>query len=228
MIEPALLTQPAAVRAILVDDQLLLREGLTRVLTMHGVEVVASLGAASGLKEHVRALHPDIVLLDIRLPPTFTDEGLRAAKAIRLAYPGIPVLLLSQYVELLYLDELLSDRLGGIGYLIKDRVFDDLDFVATIHSIVGGATVVDPGVVIALMQRQSNRAVLERLTPREREVLSRMAEGDSNSRIAAQLFITEKAVAKHINGLLAKLDLPPEAEGSRRVHAVLAYLRGDR
>ncbi|WP_431310328.1 LuxR C-terminal-related transcriptional regulator [Luteimicrobium album] len=172
-----------------------------------------------------RGALPDLALLDVRLPPSFADEGLRAALEARRRFPGLPVLLLSQYVEQLYVDELLADGAGGVGYLLKDRVFDDVQFVSALRTVAAGGTAVDPEVVRALMQRRSASALLDRLTPRELEVLALMAEGEGNTGIAERLVVTEKAVAKHINSILTKLDLPASATVSRRVVAVLTYLR---
>jgi len=213
------------VRIVLAEDQFLLRDGLTRLLATHGVEVVAAVAHGDEILPAIEEHSPDLALLDVRLPPTFADEGLRAALEARRRSPGLPVLLLSQYVEQLYVDELLADGAQGIGYLLKDRVFDDAQFVAALRTVAAGGTAVDPEVVRALMQRRSAVAVLDRLTPREREVLALMAEGEGNAGIAERLVVTEKAVAKHINSILMKLDLPASATVSRRVVAVLTYLR---
>ena len=212
-------------RIVLAEDQFLLRDGLTRLLATHGVEVVAAVAHGDEILPAIEEHSPDLALLDVRLPPTFADEGLRAALEARRRSPGLPVLLLSQYVEQLYVDELLADGAQGIGYLLKDRVFDDAQFVAALRTVAAGGTAVDPEVVRALMQRRSAVAVLDRLTPREREVLALMAEGEGNAGIAERLVVTEKAVAKHINSILMKLDLPASATVSRRVVAVLTYLR---
>ncbi len=205
---------------------MLLRHGLTTLLSAHGVEVVAQIDRGDEVLDACARTRPDLALLDIRMPPTNTDEGLRAAIALRRRRPGFPVLLLSQYVELLYLDELMSDRRGSFGYLLKDRVFDADAFVAALTTVASGGTAVDPQVVTQLMAKRRHAQVLGRLTPREREVLALMAQGDSNSRIAERLVITGKAVEKHIGSVMAKLDLPPDADSSRRVMAVLTYLRG--
>lgn len=212
-------------RVALVEDQFLLREGISRLLDSHGVEVPVSLPSLDGLHDALEQHRPDLVVFDIRLPPSFTDEGLRAAIELRTRHRGTPVLLLSQHVEHLYLQELLQTDGGGVGYLLKDRVFDDVQFVTALRTISEGGTVVDPEVVLALRNRNGHRALVDRLTPREYEVLALMAEGDSNTRIAERMVVTEKAVAKHINSLLVKLELPPGADAARRVRAVLTFLR---
>lgn len=213
------------VRIALVEDQFLLREGISRLLSSHGIEVPILLSSLDGLDAALQEHEPDLVIFDIRLPPSFTDEGLRAAVELRDQNPGSPVLLLSQHVEHLYLQELLRTDRGGVGYLLKDRVFDDLQFVNALRKIAAGGTVVDPEVVASLRARNGHRDLIRRLTPREYEVLAAMAEGDTNSRIAERMVITEKAVAKHINSLFAKLDLPPGADSARRVRAVLTFLK---
>ena len=212
-------------RIVLAEDQFLLRDGLTRLLATHGVEVVAAVAHGDEIVPAIEEHSPDLALLDVRLPPTFADEGLRAALEARRRVPDLPVLLLSQYVEQLYVDELLADGAQGIGYLLKDRVFDDVQFVAALRTVAAGGTAVDPEVVRALLQRRSATTLLDRLTPRELEVLALMAEGEGNTGIADRLVVTEKAVAKHINSILTKLDLPASATVSRRVVAVLTYLR---
>jgi DNA-binding NarL/FixJ family response regulator len=216
------------VRIVLAEDSVLLREGLIGLLHRFGHDVVAALGSADGLADVVAAHRPDVLITDVRLPPSFTDEGLRAAVAIRSRRPDLPVLVLSQYVEQTYAAELLDTGSGtgtdgGVGYLLKDRVGDVEEFVDAVRRVAAGHTVVDPSVVRQLLSRRKDP--LERLTPREREVLALMAEGRSNAAIARAMVITEAAVAKHISGLLGKLDLPPDAEDHRRVRAVLAYLR---
>ncbi|GIJ00012.1 LuxR family two component transcriptional regulator [Sediminihabitans luteus] len=212
-------------RVVLAEDQYLLRDGLVRLLDAHGIEVVAAVAHGDEIVPAVVEHAPDLALLDVRLPPSFTDEGLRAALALRAERP-LPVMILSQYVEQLYVDELLAGGGAGVGYLLKDRVFDDVQFVGALRTVQAGGTVVDPQVVEALMARRTAQGRLDRLTPREREVLATMAEGDANAAIAARLFVTEKAVAKHINAIFTKLDLPPATSASRRVAAVLTYLRG--
>ena len=212
-------------RVALAEDSVLLREGLAGLLQRFGHEVVVRAGTPHELAEGVAAMRPDFVLTDVRMPPTFTDEGLRAAIALRRDRPGLPVLVLSQYVEQTYAAELLDSGHGGVGYLLKDRIGDVADFAAALARVAAGATVVDPEVVRQLLARR--RDPLTRLTPREREVLGLMAEGRSNAAIARTLVVTEAAVAKHIGSLLAKLDLPPDGDDHRRVRAVLAYLRGN-
>ncbi len=210
-------------RIVLAEDQFLLREGLTRLLQSHGLDVVA-VGTGPDIDAAIRDMEPDLAVLDIRLPPSFSDEGLRAALRARLMRPSFPVVLLSQYVERLYAHELLASGEGGVGYLLKDRVFDDEQFVAALRTVADGGTVMDPEVVSQLIANQTSATRLNRLTARETEVLGLIAEGHSNSAIAGRLFVTDKAVAKHINSILAKLDLPPSESAHRRVLAVLAYL----
>jgi DNA-binding NarL/FixJ family response regulator len=212
------------VRVVLAEDSVLLREGLVGLLQRFGCVVVAALGSADGLADAVTRLTPDVLITDVRLPPTFTDEGLRAAVAIRARRPDLPVLVLSQYVEQTYAAELLDSGHEGVGYLLKDRIGEVEEFVDAVRRVAAGHTVVDPHVVRQLLGRRKDP--LHRLTPREREVLALMAEGRSNAAIARTMVITEAAVAKHISGLLGKLDLPPDADDHRRVRAVLAYLRG--
>jgi DNA-binding NarL/FixJ family response regulator len=213
------------VRVVLAEDGVLLREGLIGLLNRFGHEVVAAVPDATGLAAAVDGTDPDVLITDVRLPPTFTDEGLRAAVALRARRPALPVLVLSQYVEQTYAAELLDSGAGaGVGYLLKDRIGDVEEFVGALVRVAAGHTVVDPYVVRQLLGRRKDP--LHRLTPREREVLGWMAEGRSNAAIARQMVITEAAVAKHISGLLIKLDLPPDADDHRRVRAVLAYLRG--
>jgi DNA-binding NarL/FixJ family response regulator len=212
------------VRAVIAEDLTLLRDGLIRLLTAHEVEVVAAVGdgpsVAGALLEH----RPDVAVLDVRLPPTFTNEGLLAAIEARKQVPGLPVLVLSQYVEPLYARELLSDRQGGVGYLLKDRVMDVGQFVDAVRRVAAGGTAMDPEVVSQLFARRARDEQLARLTPREREVLALIAEGRSNAAVAARLVVSEKAVSKHIASIFAKLDLPPSEDDNRRVMAVLTYL----
>jgi DNA-binding NarL/FixJ family response regulator len=212
------------VRIVIGEDLFLLRDGLVRLLTAHGFEIAAAVGSAPELLEALTRERPDVGIVDVRLPPTHTDDGLRAALAARRAVPGLPVLVLSQYVEQLYARELLADQAGGVGYLLKDRVFNDEAFAAAIRSVAAGGTVLDPEVVQKLMVRRAGREPVSRLTPREREVLALMAEGRSNAAIAQRLFITDKAVSKHAAGIFGKLDLAPSDDDNRRVLAVLAYL----
>ncbi|WP_282791822.1 response regulator transcription factor [Streptomyces sp. CC224B] len=209
---------------MLAEDSVLLREGLVGVLHRFGHEVVAAVGDADALREAVTAHAPDVVVTDVRMPPAFQDEGLRAALALRARRPGLPVLVLSQYVQRSYAAELLdSGDGGGVGYLLKDRIGQVEQFVDAFARVAAGGTVVDPEVVRQLLRRR--RDPLERLTPREREVLALVAEGRSNAAIAAELVVTEAAVGKHIGNILGKLDLPPAEGTHRRVLAVLAYLR---
>jgi DNA-binding NarL/FixJ family response regulator len=212
------------VRIVIGEDLFLLRDGLVRLLTAHGFEIAAAVGSAPELLEALTTERPDVGIVDVRLPPTHTDDGLRAALAARKQVPGLPVLVLSQYVEQLYARELLADQAGGVGYLLKDRVFNDDAFAAAIRSVAAGGTVLDPEVVQKLMVRRAGSEPVSRLSPREREVLALMAEGRSNAAIAQRLFITEKAVSKHAAGIFGKLDLAPSDDDNRRVLAVLAYL----
>ena len=211
-------------RIVIAEDLFLLRQGLVRLLSADGFEIAAAVGTAPELLEALIGQRPDVGIVDVRLPPTHTDDGLRAALQARAQIPGLPVLVLSQYVEQLYARELLADQAGGVGYLLKDRVFNDEAFTAAIRTVAAGGTVLDPEVVAKLMTRHSRAEPVTRLTPREREVLALMAEGRSNGAIAQRLFITEKAVSKHAAGIFAKLDLPPSDDDNRRVLAVLAYL----
>ncbi len=211
-------------RVVIAEDLFLLREGLVRLLSAHGFEIVAAVATAPELLAALVDEHPDVGIVDVRLPPTHTDDGLRAALRARQQIPGLPVLVLSQYVEQLYARELLADQAGGVGYLLKDRVFNDEAFTAAIRTVAAGGTVLDPEVVAKLMTRRSRDAPVARLTPREREVLALMAEGRSNAAIAQRLFVTEKAVSKHAAGIFAKLDLALSDDDNRRVLAVLAYL----
>jgi DNA-binding NarL/FixJ family response regulator len=209
------------VRLVLAEDHALLRDGLTRILEAHDHEIVAAVEHADGLGEALADPMVEAAVLDVRLPPTHTDEGLRAAIAVRAQRPGFPVMVLSQYVERIYARELLASGEGGIGYLLKDRVGDVAEFVDALGRVATGGTVLDPQVVSAVMARQ---APVERLTVRERDVLALMAEGRSNAAIAAALFVTEKAVGKHTNNIFTKLDLPVAPDDNRRVLAVLAWL----
>jgi DNA-binding NarL/FixJ family response regulator len=212
-------------RLVLADDAVLLREGLVRLLTEQGHDVVAVVGDGESLVTTAAEHQPDVSIVDVRMPPTHTDEGLRAAVRIRAARPGAPVLVLSQYVEMSYADDLLADRRGAIGYLLKDRVADIAQFLEALERVAGGGTVLDPEVVAQLLVRRRAHDPLAPLTAREREVLALMAEGRSNTAIARQLVISEGAVEKHVRNIFTKLDLPPDHELNRRVLAVLAYLR---
>lgn len=211
-------------RVVVAEDHALLRDGLTRLLSARGFEIVAAVDNAADLAVRLADPTLDAAVVDVRLPPTFTDEGLRAAITARSARPGFPVMVLSQYVEQLYARELLASGEGAVGYLLKDRVADVADFVDDVRRVCSGGTVLDPEVVAALMARQRANPV-ERLTDREREVLALMAEGRSNAAIAAALFVSEKAVAKHTNNIFTRLDLPVAADDNRRVLAVLAWLQ---
>ncbi|HEX5288180.1 MAG TPA: response regulator transcription factor [Streptosporangiaceae bacterium] len=211
-------------RVVLGEDLTLLRDGLMRILAAYGMEVTAAVDNGPDLLRALVTHRPDVAVVDVRLPPTFTDEGLRAAIAARAQVPGLPVLVLSQHVEQLYARELLSSGEGGLGYLLKDRVSDIPDFIEAVRTVAGGGTAMDPDVVAQLLARHARDDVLRRLTPREREVLALMAEGRTNAGIAGRLVVTEKAVSKHINNIFTKLDLYPAGDDNRRVLAVLAYL----
>ncbi|MGO8957045.1 MAG: LuxR C-terminal-related transcriptional regulator [Streptosporangiaceae bacterium] len=213
-------------RVVVAEDLFLLRDGLVRLLEAHEFEIAAAVGDAPGLLRALIDERPDVAIVDVRLPPTFTDDGLRMAIEARRAVPGLPVLVLSQYVEQLYARELLADRAGGVGYLLKDRVFNDDQFVDAVHRVAAGGTVMDPEVVTKLLGRRAREEPLARLSAREREVLELMAEGRSNSAIAQRLFVSEKAVSKHSTSIFSKLDLAPSDDDNRRVLAVLAYLNG--
>ncbi|MFF4398340.1 response regulator [Streptomyces sp. NPDC001480] len=210
---------------MLAEDSVLLREGLTGLLTRFGHEVAAAVGEAEALVAAVAEHRPDIVVTDVRMPPGFQDEGLHTAVRLREHRPTLPVLVLSQYVQRAYASDLLDSGDGtGVGYLLKDRVGQVEEFVSALEEVASGGTVVDPEVVRQLLRRR--RDPLQRLTPREREVLALIAEGRSNSAVARHLVVSEAAVGKHIGSILTKLDLPPAEETHRRVLAVLAYLRG--
>ena len=214
---------PTALRVVVADDSVLLREGLIRLFDEAGFDTVGAFGDADTLLEALPDLMPDVVVLDVRMPPTFRDEGVRAALRIRLEHPSIAVLLLSQYVEERYAAELLAANTSGVGYLLKQRVADVEEFAETLRRVAGGGTALDPQVVAQLLVRRHSDP-LDRLTPREHEVLELMAGGRSNAGIAAQLVVSESAVAKHINSIFTKLDLPPADSGHRRVLAVLRFL----
>ncbi|MEY2231389.1 MULTISPECIES: response regulator transcription factor [Streptomyces] len=215
-------------RAVIAEDSVLLRIGLVKVLEMAGFEVVAETGDAEGLLAAVEEHRPELALVDVRMPPGFTDEGVRAALMIRQESPGTAVLLLSQYVEERYAADLLATQTrAGVGYLLKQRVADVEEFIDAVRRVAAGGTALDPQVVAQLLLRRGGGPdPLGRLTPREREVLALMAEGRSNAGIAAELVVSESAVAKHINSIFAKLDLPPADGDHRRVLAVLRFLDG--
>ncbi len=210
---------------ILADDQMLLREGVARLLTDAGMDVVAQAGDAEDLLRKTNAHKPDVAVVDVRMPPTHTDEGLRAAAEIRARFPGTGVLVLSQYVEEAYALELFADGADGLGYLLKDRVADLDRFVDAVRRVGNGGSALDPEVVGRLLGRRRREDPLEVLSPREREVLGLMAEGRSNSGIAEHLIVTERAVEKHVTSIFTKLGLTPASEDHRRVLAVLTYLR---
>ena len=211
-------------RLVLAEDNALLRDGLIRLLEAHDLTVAAAVDNAPALDLALADPTVDAAVVDVRMPPTFTDEGLRSAIAARDARPGFPVLVLSQHVEQLYARELLLSGEGAVGYLLKERVADVREFVDAVRRVATGGTVLDPEVVAAIMARSREEPV-DRLTPREREVLALMAEGRSNAAIAGALFVTEKAVAKHTNSIFTKFDLPLAADDNRRVLAVLAWLK---
>jgi DNA-binding NarL/FixJ family response regulator len=213
------------VRVVLADDSVLLREGIARLLEDAGFEVVAQSGTAEDLLRHVGMHKPDVALVDIRMPPTQTDEGLRAAKQIRERWPSTGVLVLSQYVEPAYAMELLGENAEGVGYLLKDRVSDVDEFAAAVRRVGEGGSALDPAVVSQLVGRRRRDDPIDELTPREREVLELMAEGRSNQAIAEKLVITLRAVEKHVTSIFSKLRLPATAEDHRRVLAVLTYLQ---
>ncbi|RCG30068.1 DNA-binding response regulator [Sphaerisporangium album] len=215
-------------RVVLAEDLYLLRDGLVRLLEAHGFEIVAAVESGPELLRALLDERPEVAVVDVRLPPTFTDEGLQAALAARRSIPGLPVLVLSQHVEQLYARELLADGTGGVGYLLKDRVFNAGQFVDAVRRVAGGGTAMDPDMIARLLASNARNEPLGRLTPREREVLELMAEGRSNAAIAQRLYLSESAVAKHTASIFAKLDLAPSDDDNRRVLAVLAYLNGTR
>jgi DNA-binding NarL/FixJ family response regulator len=215
------------VRVVIAEDLALLRDGLTRLLRDNGFDVVAAVTDGDALVRAVRLERPDIAIVDIRLPPTFRDEGLRAALALREGAPETAVLIVSQYVEQAYAAELLADGRGGVGYLLKDRIMDVDDFVEAVRRVASGGTALDPEVVAQLFARRRVEGPIERLTPRETEVLSLMAEGRSNAAVARALVLTVGAVEKHVASILGKLQLPVSDDDHRRVLAVLAYLQSE-
>ena len=211
-------------RVAIAEDSVLLREGIARLLTDEGFEVVACCGDAEELLRKLTSHDPDVVIVDIRLPPTHSDEGVRAAIEIRERYPGIAVLVLSQYVEVGLAMKLLADSAEGVGYLLKDRISEASDFVASVRRVADGGSVVDPIIVSTLLSKQRRDDPIETLTPREREVLELIASGSSNQGIADQLVITLRAVEKYVSSIFSKLDLPSTGSESRRVLAVLLVL----
>ena len=212
-------------RVVLAEDSVLLREGVARILDEAGFEVVGQAGNADELFLKVRSYSPDVAIVDIRIPPTHTDEGLRAAQEIREKHPTCGVLVLSQYVEATYAMELLAESAEGVGYLLKDRVSDVNEFADAVRRVGEGGSALDPTIVSQLVGRRRRDDPIDQLTPREREVLGLMAEGRSNSGIAEQLVVTDRAVEKHVTSIFSKLRLPAASEDHRRVLAVLAYLR---
>lgn len=213
-------------RVVLAEDLFLLRDGLVRLLEAYDFEIAAAVESGPELERALAELEPDVAVVDVRLPPTHTDEGLQCALAARRRTPGLPVLVLSQHVEQLYARELLADGSGGVGYLLKDRVFDAEQFVDAVRRVAAGGTAMDPQVIQQLLARRSGdgQGPVERLTPREREVLELMAQGRSNAAIAGKLVVTERAVAKHTANIFVKLGLEVSDDDNRRVLAVLAYL----
>jgi DNA-binding NarL/FixJ family response regulator len=212
------------VRVVIAEDSVLLREGISRLLTDAGLEVVAAVGDAASAVDAVTEQSPDIVVMDVRMPPTHTDEGIKAALTLRRERPEVAVLVLSQYVEQHYATELLAGDTAGVGYLLKDRIADVGEFVRAVERVGSGGTALDPEVVSHLLARSRRRDPLGALTPRELEVLGLMAEGRSNGAIAAAMVVSEGAVEKHVSSIFTKLDLPPADTDHRRVLAVLRYL----
>ncbi|MEU5871915.1 response regulator transcription factor [Glycomyces sp. NPDC047369] len=213
-------------RVVIAEDSVLLREGLARLMEIGGIEVIDTVGDAEALLRSVERDCPDLVVADVRMPPDQSDEGVRAALVLRRRYPDLAILMLSQYVEERYAVELLTGQMRGIGYLLKDRVADVEEFLDSLRRIADGGTALDPEVISQLLVRRDGDE-LDRLTPREREVLSHMAEGRSNAGIAGVLFLSEGAVSKHINAIFSKLGLPPTDSGNRRVLAILKFLQGN-
>jgi DNA-binding NarL/FixJ family response regulator len=211
-------------RVVIAEDSVLLREGLSRLLIESGFDVVAAVGDGEAVLRMVDEHRPDVVVLDVRMPPTHTDEGLRAALVIRRQWPDVAVLVFSQYVEERYATELLAGETRGVGYLLKDRVADVVEFVDALRRVAAGGTVLDPEVVAQLLARGRRSHPLDKLTPREREVLALISEGRSNAAVAAQLVVGEGAVEKHVSSIFTKLGLMPAESDHRRVLAVLRYL----
>jgi DNA-binding NarL/FixJ family response regulator len=213
------------VRVILADDAMVVREGLARLLAEQGVEVLAQAGNADELQRLVAADQPDVAVIDIRMPPTYTNEGLRAAQEIRDAYPRVGTVVLSQYVDVDYALRLITETSERVGYLLKDQIVDIVEFVAALERVAAGGTVVEPSVVEELVESPASVDPLAELTRREREVLALIAQGKTDRGIAKELFVTRKTVEAHVRSILSKLDLPADASENRRVHAVLAFLR---
>ena len=214
-------------RILICEDSVLLREGIVRLLNDAGHEVVAALADTEGLEEVVSSSRPELCILDVRLPPTFTDEGIRAALALRITAPDLPLLVLSQYVEERYASELIAAQGGALGYLLKDRVADVAEFLDSVARIAQGATVLDPEVVAQLLSRQSRGSKMAQLTDRERQVLALLAEGKSNQAIAAVLYLSEASIEKHITAIFQKLGLEADERGNRRVLAALAHIENN-
>lgn len=214
---------PDQPRAVIAEDQYLLRDGLTHLLAAHGFDVVAAVGTGPELDKALRTLRPDVSIVDVRMPPTLTDEGLQVSLSVRRDIPGLPILVLSQHVEQLYARELLADGVGAIGYLLKDRVFNSDQFIDAVRRVAAGGTVMDPEVIAKLVAGNASDP-LAALTPREREVLELMAQGCSNAAIASRLHFSEGAVGKHTANIFAKLGIIASDDTNRRVLAVLAYL----
>ncbi|MEV7389481.1 MULTISPECIES: response regulator transcription factor [Streptomyces] len=215
-------------RVVLAEDLFLLRDGLVRLLEAYGFEIAAAVESGPELTRALAEAEPDVAVVDVRLPPTHTDEGLQCALEARRKRPGLPVLVLSQHVEQLYARELLADGTGGVGYLLKDRVFDAEQFVDAVRRVAAGGTAMDPQVIQQLLSRRADDRPLGGLTARELEVMELMAQGRSNAAIAAQLVVTERAIAKHTSNIFTKLGLEVSDDDNRRVLAVLAYLDRDR
>ena len=213
-------------RVVIAEDSVLLREGLERLLNENGLEVIGSCETAQDLLGMVRRFEPDVAIVDIRLPPTHNDEGMRAALEIRARHPAVGVLVLSQYVELGLAMQLLAESAEGVGYLLKDRISDVKEFVSAVQRVAAGGSAIDPIIVSTLLSKRRSDDPLDELTPREREVLELMAEGRSNQGIADKLVITLRAVEKYVSSIFGKLGLPSSGSDSRRVLAVLLYLRG--
>jgi DNA-binding NarL/FixJ family response regulator len=212
-------------RVVIADDSLLIRDGLASLLRENAVEVVAQTDSADDLLRKVGSHHPDVAIIDIRMPPTYTDEGLHAAAEVRRRYPEVGILILSQHVEVGVATRLLAESAAGIGYLLKDRVIDFEDFTAALGRVARGGSVLDPKVVSQLLSAGDADDPLAELTPREREVIALVAEGRSNKGIGERLFISERAVQKHVTSIFVKLGLPPSDDDHRRILAVLAYVR---